>query len=415
MKLYLKPSSLSTIQKGWVKITLGEVVTFQRGYDLPLNKRRDGPYPIVASNGIVGYHSEYRAKGPGITIGRSGNLGIPTYIAGNYWPHNTTLFSLTFHESDPKFVYYLLNTLKLGRFNAGSAVPTLNRNHIHPIEVIIPNDMNTQHAIAKILSDLDEKIELNMLMNKTLESITQAIFKRWFVDFEFPDKNGEPYKSNGGDMVDSELGEIPKTWKVNRIKDIVAEKKYSIVDGPFGTQLHNNEYVSEGVPVIRIINLTFDGRFINEGLVFITEDKFNLLKRSAVYPGDILLAKTGATIGKLSIMPHYIEKALIASSILKISPNQNNKFYLYNIIKNLSNKNYWERISAGSTRSTINLIDIKDISIIVPEIRILKVFENILQNIYFIIENNEKQNHNLKQIRDSLLPRLMSGKIRLEV
>ena len=250
-------------------------------------------------------------------------------------------------------------------------------------------------------------------MNKTLESIAQAIFKHWFIDFEFPDEEGKPYRSSGSEMVDSELGEIPKAWKVNKIKDVVADRKYAIVDGPFGTQLHSDEYVSEGVPVIRITNLTYEGRFISKGLVFITEDKFNSLKRSAVYPGDILLAKTGATIGKLSMMPGYIEKALIASSILKISPNQNNRYYLYNIIRNLSNKNYWDKISAGSTRSTVNLIDIKDIPIIIPDSRLLRVFENLLNNFYFIIENNEKQNQNLTQIRDSLLPKLINGTIKL--
>ena len=168
----------------WVQLPLGKIVTFQRGYDLPLKNRRKGSYPIIASNGIIGYHNEYKAEGPGVTIGRSGNLGEPYYIEKEYWPHNTTLFSLKFHKSDPKFVYYLLKTLKLSRYNAGSAVPTLNRNHIHSIEVIIPGNINNQRAIAKILSDLDKKIELNHQMNKTLECITQAIFKHWFINFE---------------------------------------------------------------------------------------------------------------------------------------------------------------------------------------------------------------------------------------
>jgi len=185
-KTKFRETEIGKIPEGWEETTLGAVTTFQRGYDLPLKNRKDGPYPIVMSNGIGGYHNEFKVNGPGVTIGRSGNLGEPFYSDKDYWPHNTTLYIKRFNNAYPKFMYYFLKGLRLNRFNAGSAVPTLNRNHIHPIPIIFPIKINEQKAITKILSDLDEKIELNNQTNKTFEAIGQALFKRWFVEFEFP-------------------------------------------------------------------------------------------------------------------------------------------------------------------------------------------------------------------------------------
>ncbi len=160
-----------------------------------------------------------------------------------------------------------------------------------------------------------------------------------------------------------------------------------------------------------LLNIFKNGYFISDDLVYIDEAKFIDLQRSATYPGDILLAKTGATIGKLSIVPSYISKAIVASSVMKITP-KNNRYYLYNIIKKLSEQNYWARVSAGSTRSTINLDDVKKITIINPPDTILAEYELFMEKAYSMITAMEIQNINLQKIRDSLLPKLLSGKIR---
>jgi type I restriction enzyme S subunit len=197
-------SSERNVPKGWQKITLGQLATLHRGYDLPHADMIEGQYPVVGSNGVIGFHEDFKAKGPGVVIGRSGNLGKPFFVKTDYWPHNTSLYVSEFHCSDPSFVYYFLKTLNLGDYNAGSAVPTLNRNHIHSLEVVVPSKIEEQAAIGKILSNLDSKIEVNSQSNKILEDVGGAIFKRWFVDFEFPSREGKPYKSSGGEMKNSE-------------------------------------------------------------------------------------------------------------------------------------------------------------------------------------------------------------------
>jgi len=322
-------------------------------------------------------------------------------------------------EYNPDFIYYKLKPMKkyFHKIAEGSTMPIINKLKFSDIKIKVP-ELEEQKQIATILSSLDDKIELNNQINKNLEEISQAIFKHWFIDFEFPNENGEPYKYSGGEMVDSKLGAIPKGWKIIRLEDVVDEKKFSIVDGPFGTQLHAEEYQEIGIPVIRVTNLSFEGNFLRDSLVYITEEKFNHLIRSAVYPGDILLAKTGATIGKLARFPKSIKKGLIASSVMKISPNYKkfNEYYLFNIIKELSNRQYWESVSGGSTRPTINLADVKDVKLIYPFNKyIMKKYHEKVDYFYKLIEHNQEQNITLSKIRDILLPKLMSGEIRVPV
>lgn len=152
----------------WISCALGDLITFHRGYDLPKVKMNSGKFPVVGSNGIIGWHNEYTTEAPSITIGRSGNVGNPFLVKGRSWSHNTTLYIKAFKNVDPIFIFYLLKTLGLGNYAGGSAVPTLNRNHIHTIPVTVPKSIEEQKKIAKLLSVVDEKIELNVKINDNL-------------------------------------------------------------------------------------------------------------------------------------------------------------------------------------------------------------------------------------------------------
>lgn len=153
----------------WKKCLLGDLIIFQRGYDLPKTKmKRGGIYPVVASNGIIGWHDKYTTEAPSITIGRSGNVGKPFLFNGKSWSHNTTLYIKEYKNVSPIFIYYLLKMLDLGNYAGGSAVPTLNRNHIHTIEVCVPTTIEEQDKIASVLQLIDNKIEFNNRINDNL-------------------------------------------------------------------------------------------------------------------------------------------------------------------------------------------------------------------------------------------------------
>ncbi len=195
-------------KSGWKESVIGEHIELVYGDGLPERKRKSGQYPVYGSNGTIGFHNQPLINGPGIIVGRKGTVGQVTLSRKDFWPIDTTYYVKLKKSGDIFFWYYLLKTLGLNQMNSHSAVPGLNRDNVYSIAHKIP-PLPTQRAIAKILGDLDEKIELNHQTNQTLEAIAHAIYKEWFVNFNFPGDTGE--------MKDSELGPIPKGWRVGGI------------------------------------------------------------------------------------------------------------------------------------------------------------------------------------------------------
>ena len=152
----------------WIECTLSDLVSFQRGYDLPKSHMQKGQYPVVGSNGIIGFHNEYTTDEPSITIGRSGNVGKPFIYYGKTWSHNTTLYVKDYKGNDPVFVFYFLKTMDLANYGGGSAVPTLNRNHIHTLSICVPKNIEEQKKIGVILATIDHKILINNAINDNL-------------------------------------------------------------------------------------------------------------------------------------------------------------------------------------------------------------------------------------------------------
>lgn len=152
----------------WIDCELGDLVTFQRGHDLPKTSMKGKGFPVVGSNGIIGYHDDYTTENPSLTVGRSGNVGKPFIYYGKSWSHNTTLYVKEFKNSDPIFMYYYLKTMSLSNYAGGSAVPTLNRNHIHTLSVRVPKEITVQRKIGCCLKLLDDKIKLNTTLNDNL-------------------------------------------------------------------------------------------------------------------------------------------------------------------------------------------------------------------------------------------------------
>jgi type I restriction enzyme S subunit len=216
----------------WTQTTIGEQVTLQRGIDITKNQQRAGSVPVVSSGGVSSYHDTPAATAPGVVLGRKGVVGSVYFVPTDYWPHDTTLWVKDFHGNDPHFVYYFFRHLapRLASMDVGSANPTLNRNHVHPIEILWP-PFREQVAIALVLGALDDKIELNRRMNETLEGMARALFKSWFVNFDPVRVKAEG--SNCGlpksiadlfpeSFVPSEKGEIPSGWQLKPIGELAA-------------------------------------------------------------------------------------------------------------------------------------------------------------------------------------------------
>ena len=145
----------------WEQRKLGEVAPLQRGFDLPVSQMISGPYPVVMSNGVGGWHSKYAVKGPGVVTGRSGTIGGLQYIEGDFWPHNTSLWVTSFNGNEPKFIYWLYSSMNLERFGSGSGVPTLNRNDVHDQLIGVPCNIAEQRQIGAFFDCLDSLITLH--------------------------------------------------------------------------------------------------------------------------------------------------------------------------------------------------------------------------------------------------------------
>lgn len=160
----------------WKKATLASAVRLKRGIDLPTPQRRPGPYPVLGSSGISGWHDKAPLAGPGVTIGRSGaSIGVATWFDGPFWPLNTTLFVDSFEGNDPRFIFQLLDSIDFTAFNSGSAQPSLNRNFIAQIEVLLP-PLVEQQAITEVVGALEEKIAVNERIAATTRELGMSLF-----------------------------------------------------------------------------------------------------------------------------------------------------------------------------------------------------------------------------------------------
>lgn len=376
------------------KTTLGKLIEFQRGYDLPKSEMIDGIYPVRSSNGILGYHNEYKTEGPGITIGRSGTVGIPHLIKTNFYPHNTSLFIKDFKGNDVSYIFYLLKNLKLGNRGSGSGVPTMNRNHLHPLDILAHLELSTQKQIAKVLSDLDAKIEVNNKINKELEAMAKTLYDYWFVQFDFPDENGKPYKSSGGKMVYNEelKREIPEGWEVKELQDIAdcimgqSPKGSSYNEDMIGTPLLNGPadyengalkartYTSEATRLCQKDDLVLCIRATIGNLVY-SEQEFCLGRGVAgVRPLD----------KKLSELIYY----LLQQEIVRFKVQ-----------------------ATGSIIRGITKTDLTESKCLIPDNSLIDLFHSHIKTVFDKIRINKLESIKLSELRDWLLPMLMNGQV----
>lgn len=318
-------------------------------------------------------------------------------------------------KGDDDFYYYWFSSKggqeSIKSILSGSAQPKFNKTAFRALEIPIP-PINEQKGISKILSDLDKKIEINNKINKKLEEMAQAIFKQWFVDFEFPNEDGEPYKSSGGEMVESELGMIPSGWQVKMIGDLANV----VSKGTTPRKSDIDNAVDENIiKFIKVKDISDDGIVDLRNIEYIPESVHtNQLKRSILSYKDILLSIAG-TIGRVSYVDKEIENSNTNQAIAFIRLTDINKFFLLIFYKFKSNdfQNSIKSKVVQGVQANISLTVIKNEKIIVPYDGVLEKYNSIMYSIFNKKDTVNRENNILKSIRDDLLPKLMSGEIRV--
>lgn len=414
---------MEELKEGWRRVKLGELInsvseTFKTpnekvilintsdvlegkvlNHELVENKNLKGQFKKKFENGDILY-SEIRPQNK--------RFARIDFDASNYIA-STKLMVLRNknREINSDFLYLILKSNKfieklqtIAESRSGT-FPQITFNDLANIEIELPL-LETQEKIASILSALDDKIEINNEMNKTLEEMAQTLFKRWFIDFDFPNENGEPYRSSGGKMVDSELGEIPEGWEVGNFENIGI-----IASG--GTPSKSNEeyYTKNGIPWITPKDLSLNkNKFITKGSLDITEK--GLAKSSTkLLPKGTVLFSSRAPIGYLAIAEVNVTTNQGFKSI--IPNNSENTEFIYQLLKEITP--HIESIAGGSTFKEISSQGMKSINITIPSDLILKKYFEITESFNKKIQNLEKEIQSLTEIRDTLLPKLMSGEI----
>jgi len=324
------------------------------------------------------------------TVGKVALLPFPMAF-------NQTCYGLLAKKGvDALFLFYRIKSLlgSIDSLSYGTVFDTITKKTFDELTCSFP-EIEEQQAIAKILSDLDSKIELNNQMNKTLESIAQAIFKHWFIDFEFPDEDGKPYKSSGGEMVDSELGRIPKGWEVGRLS--------KIADITMGTSPPGDTYneIGEGLPF-------FQGRR-DFGFRYPSSRIFCTAPKRIAEADDILFT-VRAPVGDLN---RALVKCAIGRGVASIRGKNNTNSYIYYQL-NATIKEWKSFDSAGTVFGAVNKDDVNNFKVNIPTKDVIIKFNEFAKGIDMKIKENIVESQNLSDIRDSLLPRLMSGKLRIK-
>lgn len=352
----------------WVNCTLGDLLTFQRGHDLPKSEMQSGEYPVVGSNGIIGFHNEFTTNEPSVTIGRSGNVGNPFIYYGKTWSHNTTLYVKDFKGNDPVFIYYFLKTMDLSNYAGGSAVPTLNRNHIHTLPIRIPLNSQVQKKIGSLLKLFDDKIAENNSINENLEQQAKAIYQQMFIENTSPN------------------------WAEGSLRDIA--------DITMGQSPSGSSYNEDGIGTI-----FFQGR-AEFSFRFPTIRLYTTEPKRMAYANDILMS-VRAPVGDLNIAH---TDCCIGRGLAAIHSKTNHQsFVLYTMFSLRKQLDVFN--GEGTVFGSINRNSLNDMPILIPSDETIEEFEKIVAPMDAAIRNNYDEICRLQAVRDSLLPRLMSGEL----
>ncbi|MFP3122615.1 restriction endonuclease subunit S [Ectobacillus funiculus] len=318
---------------------------------------------------------------------------------------------------NPEYLYRFLTQEQITQYlqaiaeTSTSAYPSIRPGVIGDLEINLP-PLEEQAVIANILSSLDEKIETNNQINKKLEEMAQAIFKHWFVDFEFPNEDGEPYKSSGGDMVESELGIIPQGWEVTKINHTVEVTDY-VANGSFSA-LKENVKTSEEIDYAMLIRLVDYNRNFKGPFTYVNEDGYKFLKKSKLFGGEIIISNVGANAGTVFRAPRLdTPMTLGPNSIMLINNVYTN--YLFYFLNSYWGQEKIKGIIGGSAQPKFNKTDFRNIKLVLPQKSVINSYNLLIQPIVDKLSWLAKENQYLELLRDALLPKLMSGEIRVPV
>jgi len=393
----------------WKEYRLDEIADILNNKRIPLSSqirsKRQGKYPYYGASGIVDYIDDYIFDGEHVLISedgenlRSRNTPIAFKADGKFWVNNHAHIVKGKKPFLNDWIVYYFKNIDVNPYITGAVQPKLNKENLLSIPIKLP-DFTTAESISEILSSLDDKIELNNQINQELEALAQALFKQWFIDFEFPNENGQPYKSSGGEMVESELGEIPKGWIEGVLSDVIEfNPTERLVAGKEASYLDMSSLPTKGSwpdkPILRAFS---------SGMKFRN--------------GDTLFARITPCLenGKTAFIQCLNENEVGWGSTEYIVLRPKHpwpKEIGYLIARNDKFRSYAIQSMIGTSgRQRAQSSHLENYPIIYPtDETIMVAIGKVLESFFQQIKINSEENQYLSQLRDTLLPKLISGEL----
>jgi type I restriction enzyme S subunit len=360
----------------WRRCRLGDVLQLQRGFDLPERLREDGDVPVVASSGITGFHSTPKVSGPGVVTGRYGSIGQVFYINRSYWPLNTTLWVKDFKGSDPRFVYYWLQIVDFESVSAKSAVPGINRNDLHGFDALVPLP-EEQRRIAGILISLDDKLEQSGRLTERLMSFVDALFRSRFL-------RGE-------------------TRPRRRLAEIASQHKKSVQPNERPDELFEHFSIpafDDGqVPALELGSTILSGKTLLPAEDVVLLSKLNPGTRRIWWPRP-----TGAGV------------PVCSSEFVALVPSREPATFLYAALRNdavLYDELLSQATGTTGSRQRVKPHDVLACSVVAPRSDEVAAFDSAVRPIFELAASLDRESRHLSAIRDKLLPKHVSGAIRV--
>lgn len=375
------------MRSDWKPTLLGNVMTLKRGYDLPSKSRIPGKVPIFSSSGISGTNNKSMCSPPGVITGRYGTIGQVFFSTEPYWPLNTTLYVEDFKSNDPRFIYYFLKTVHWEQFSGKSAVPGINRNDIHRLEVVWPS-IKEQKTIATILTALDDKIELNQKISKNLIQQLATIYKSWYQDFSL----------TNNDLIETEYGVIPQGWHYSLLGELCQSISVTHKFGKDKLIFLNTGDVE-------------DGRFLHSNFMAVTDMPGQAKKTIA--PNDILYSEIRPINRHFAYVNFPAEDYVVSTKFMVIRAKMfdSRRLYHYLTSDDILIELQLQAESRSGTFPQIRFDNISKLPILIADEQTERAFIDLLHMVYSQIEHINLENKKLANLRDALLPKLMSGEI----
>lgn len=373
------------------KYTLAELATIKYGKNQKKVLSENGTIPIYGTGGLMGYATEALYSEPSVLIGRKGTIGKVKYVNHPFWTVDTLFYTIV--NTDvvlPKYLYYVMSLIDLNNYNEGTTIPSLRTETLNRLEFDIPS-LEEQELILSCLNPIDEKTELNSAINENLQKQANLIFDE-LVGQHIPTMN-----DSNCSLQLHEIGNLDVL-----ITDYVA-------NGSFKSLADNVQYLSKETDNV-LIRLTDYNNNFSSDMVYISDESYNFLSKSKLYGDEIIISNVGANVGTVFRCPRLNKRMSLApNAIMLRSAKYEHYLYLYFISH--YGQQQLQSIVTGSAQPKFNKTNFRSLKVVLPDETILNKITDMYNPMFEQIVANLRENKALVEIRDSLLPKLMSGEL----